>query len=371
MRFNIQSKTLFARLSAVSKVVSSKNTISILDNFLFALDEGKLVVTGSDQENTLTTTMPVSDAEGSGKFAVNVKYLLEALKELPDQSLTFEINDNNYEINIHYQNGNYNFIGINGNEFPQKQPSDEPAVNLEIDAKEISKALSRTIFAVATEDLRPVMMGVLWDIKPEGIVFVASDTHKLVRYTNSKIKTGHEASFILPTKPATILMNFLTKTEGNVKIVLETSNATFITDDYTLNCRFLNGKYPNYNSVIPKNNPFRLTADRICLLNAVKRVSVFASVGGLIKFDLRDNAILLKSQDVDFSTSAEEMVGCDYNGDSMTIGFNDARMIEVLNNITDDNVVIELSDPSRAGVFLPAEQENDEELLILLMPMMI
>ncbi|MDD2961800.1 MAG: DNA polymerase III subunit beta [Muribaculaceae bacterium] len=371
MRFNVQSKTLLARLSSVSKVVSSKNAISILDNFLFCLDGTKLVVTGSDQENTLTTSLEVTEAEGSGKFAVNVKYLLEALKGLTDQNLIFEINDANFEINIHYQNGNYNFIGINGNEFPQKEINEVSTKSLTISSKEIQKAISNTIFAVATEDIRPIMMGILWDIQPDNITFVASDTHKLVRYTNKKIKTNLEASFILPTKPASILMNFLQKTEEPVSIVLDETSVTFTTKEYTLNCRFINGRYPNYNSVIPTNNPYILTADRVCLLNAVKRVSVFASVGGLIKFDLKEDTILLKAQDIDFSTSAEEMLSCDYKGDNMMIGFNDARIVEVLNNIDNDTIIVNLSDPSRAGVFLPSEQEEDEELLVLLMPMMI
>lgn len=371
MRFNIQSKTLLSRLTAVSKVVNSKNAISILDNFLFSLEDDKLVVTGSDQENTLTTVIPVSDAEGNGKFAINVKYILDALKGLTDQNLTFEINDSNFEINIHYQNGNYNFIGINGDEFPKKQINEEETFTLEIEGKEMVKALSNTLFAVANDDMRPIMMGILWDIKPEGIIFVASDTHKLVRYTNGKIKTGYEASFILPSKPASILMNFVPKSDEMVKITLDSTSATFNTEDFTLNCRFINGKYPNYNSVIPQNNPYILTVDRVCLLNAVKRVSVCATTGGLIKFEMRDDAILLKAQDIDYSTSAEEMVACDYKGENMVMGFNNARMIEVLNNIDNDNIIIKLGDPSRAGVFLPEQQDGNEELLILLMPMMI
>ncbi|MEF9923457.1 MAG: DNA polymerase III subunit beta [Muribaculaceae bacterium] len=371
MRFKIPSKILLSHLTSVSKVVNSKNAISILDNFLFTLSGNKVVITGSDQETTLTTSVEVFDAEGEGKFAVNVKYLLDSLKELPDQGLTFEINDDNYEINIYYLNGKFNFIGINGNEFPEKRKSEEGVITLTIPAEEISKGIDQTIFAVGTEDLRPIMMGILWDIKPEEITFVASDTHKLVRYCNNRITSGIDASFILPTKPASILRAILPKVDGDVKITIEATNATFELKNYTLNCRFVNGKYPNYNSVIPQNNPYSLTVDRVSLLNAVRRVSVFASVGGLVKFEVRENEILLKAQDVDFSTWAEETVACEYSGEGMLIGFNNTRVIEVLNNLDGDTIILKLSDPSRAGIFVPLEQAKEEDLLILLMPMML
>lgn len=371
MRFNIPSKALLSHLATVSKVVNSKNAISILDNFLFSLSGNEIIITGSDQETTLTTRLIVFDAEGEGKFAVNVKCLLDLLKELPDQGLTFEVNDENFEINIFYQNGKFNFIGINGNEFPQKElPSDE-STTLTLPSEEIARGIDHTIFAVGTEDLRPIMMGILWDIKPNEITFVASDTHKLVRYRNQRVTAGIEASFILPTKPASILRNILQKESGEVNIVIDTNSATFQMKDYTMNCRFVNGKYPNYNSVIPQNNPYTMLIDRASLLNAVRRVSVFASVGGLVKFEVRNNELLLKAQDVDFSTWAEETVACDYAGEGMLIGFNNTRIIEVLNNLDSDTISLKLSDPSRAGVFLPLEQKEGEDLLILLMPMMI
>ena len=207
MIFNISSKNLESHLSAVSKVVNSKNSISILDNFLFELSGDELVITGSDSDNTLKTRLMVNDAEGSGKFAVNVKRLNELLKALPEQGLKFEINDDTLEINIYYMNGKFNFIGIDGREFKQKALNDSDSRTFAIPAKEIVKGINQTIFAVGSEDLRAVMMGILWDIKPDHIVFVASDTHKLVRYKNFRAQTDLEASFILPTKPASILAN--------------------------------------------------------------------------------------------------------------------------------------------------------------------
>ena len=374
MKFRIQSKTLLSRLSAVSKIISSKNVLSILDNFLFTLDGETLVVTGSDQENIITSKLKVENAQGKGCFAVNVKYLLEALKGMSDQMLTFEINDENLEININYLNGNYNFIGVNGDEFPRKEVNEnaENTIVIEMPSKEIAKGITKTLFAVAVnEEMRPIMMGINWDIKPDHVVFVASDTHKLARYINNRIATGKERSFVMPSKPASILLNFLPKDDSMIKMIIDETSVMFVAEEFTLSCRFVKGNYPNYNSVIPTNNPFDLTVDRQCLLNAVKRVSVFANVGGLVKFELSRDNIQLKSQDIDFSTSAQESVSCDYKGEDMVIGFNDARIIELLSNINHDNVVVKLSDPTRAGVFLPEEQEENEDFLVLLMPMYI
>ena len=371
MKFNISSKNLESHLSAVSKVVNSKNSISILDNFLFELSGDELVITGSDSDNTLKTRLMVNDAEGSGKFAVNVKRLNELLKALPEQGLKFEINDDTLEINIYYMNGKFNFIGIDGREFPQKALNDSDSRTFAIPAKEIVKGINQTIFAVGSEDLRAVMMGILWDIKPDHIVFVASDTHKLVRYKNFRAQTDLEASFILPTKPASILANIFAKEEGNVAITIDSKCATFTTEEFTLNCRFVAGRYPRYNSVIPEDNPNQLSIDRETLLAAIRRVSVFASQGGLIKFEFRANEIFLKAEDFDYSTLAEETIPCDYNGDNIIMGFNKTRIIEVLDNINHDTVILKLSDASRAGIFEPEKQEEGEDLLVPLMPMMI
>jgi len=371
MKFNIQSKLLLTHLQAVSKVVNSKNTITILDNFLFNLSGNTLVITASDQETTLTTHVEVTNAEGSGKFAAGVKELLDMLKELPDQGLSVEINDQNLAINITYMNGEFNFIGLNGNEFPTKAQVEGDVKTMVLPANKIARGIQQTIFAVGTESLRPMMMGIFWDIKPEEIAFVSTDTHKLVRFRELNLNTGLEQSFILPTKPATILASILDKQEGDVKITIDAKSATFESADYTMSCRFVNGRYPNYNSVIPQDNQYTLTIDRLTMLAAIKRVSVTASPGGLVKFDLKENQIHLSTQDIDYSKSSEEVVACDYTGAEMLIGFNDDNIIDVLNNIAGDMVTVDLIDPSRAGIFKPAEQRENEDLLVLLMPMMV
>ena len=371
MKFNIQSKLLLSHLSAVSKVVNSKNKLSILDNFLFNLEGNKLVITGSDQETTLTTNVEVQDAEGAGKFAANVKKLLDLLKQLPDLALTFDVNDANLEINITYLHGKFNFIGINGNDFPTKAPSEEEPKKFTLPCQNVVDGIQHTVFAVGVDDMRPVMMGIYWDIKPNEIVFVASDTHKLVRYSDKNIATGFEHSFILPTKPASILSSILEKNEGNVNVTVDSKSATFETEEYSLTCRFVNGRYPNYNSVIPTTNQYSVTIDRVQLLNALRRVSVFTSSSGLVKLEMRPNEVFMSTQDIDYSTSAEERISCDYAGEEMAIGFNDQNIIDVLNNIDDEEVTIKLMDSSKAGIFLPVENEEGKDLLVLLMPMML
>ncbi len=371
MKFTIPSKSLLTHLSAVSKVVSPKNTIAILDNFLFTLRGGELVVTGTDQENTITARIELAEWEGEGSFAVNVKRMLDLLKELPDQGLTFEINDSTFEIHLQYQSGDYNFVGIDGKEYPRKEESVEEKLEMIIPATEVTKSIEKTIFAVGTDQLRPIMMGVLWDIKPSEIVFVASDTHKLVRYMNSRIVPEIEGSFILPTKPASILMNILSKETEDVKVTLDSKSVSFETPTYTLNCLFINGKYPNYNAAIPQNNPFEITVDRTMLLNAIRRVAVFATEGGLIQLEVADSRILLKAQDLEYSTSAKESVMCDYAGEPLSVGFNKDKIIEVLSNISADSISVKLSAPGRPGLFLPIEQGEKEDWLALLMPMIV
>ena len=370
MNFSISSKLLLSHLSVVSKGVNTKNTSSILDNFLFSLEGDKLVITGSDQETTLTTIVDVNFAEGEGKFAVNVKSLLDLLKEIPDQPLEFSI-DANFAIELKYQNGHFDFAGIDGNEFPQKEDMGEAMESIVMPVKELQESINYTLFAVGSEEMRRIMMGIYWDIKEDNITFVASDTHKLVRFVNNRLKPGITSSFILPSKPASILNGIIGKCENDVKITFDSKSATFEADNFSLTCRFINGRYPNYNSVIPQNNPFEITVDRVSLLNAVKRVSVFSSAGGLVRFDISENRMKLTAENLDFMKKAEEVVPCEYQGEAMTIGFNDEKLVEILTNISGDIVVLKLLDPTRAGIFLPGSQPEGEDLLMLLMPMML
>ena len=372
MKFIVSSTLLLSHLQTISRVINSKNSMAILDNFLFRLEGTRLSMTASDQETTMTTAIDVMEAEGEGVFAVNAKILLEPLKELPDQPLTFEIDDNNLEIFLYFQNGRYNFIGVNGDEYPTKMPMDSSAVSFSVEAQQLLNGIGCTLFATAEDELRPIMNGIFMDIFEDSVSFVASDTHKLVRFKNQGIAPGVRAAFILPKKPANLLKAILPKESGKVELAFDSNYACFKLSVFVLNCRLIEGIYPNYNSVIPTNNPNRLIIDRALFVNVLRRVSVFADAAlGLAKLQLKNGELVVSTENKDYSISAEEKVACNYTGDDLTIGFKASFLIEILNNISATEVLVELSDPTRAGVILPLENKENEDLLMLLMPMML
>lgn len=372
MKFIVSSTALLSHLQTISRVINSKNSMAILDNFLFRLEGNKLAMTASDQETTMTTSVEVIEAEGEGLFAVNAKILLDPLKELPDQPLTFEIDDNNLEIFLYFQNGKYNFIGVNGDEYPKKMPLSESATTFKVEAQQLLNGIGCTLFATADDELRPIMNGIYMDIFPENMTFVSSDTHKLVRFKNAAIQPGVKASFILPKKPANLLKNILPKEPGDVLVSFDDKNACFTLTNFVLNCRLIEGNYPNYNSVIPQSGPNRLIIDRSMFTNVLRRVSVFSNqASSLVKLQLQENQMVVSAQNIDFSTSAEETIECNYSGDNLVIGFSANYLIEILNNIPSQQIVLELSDATRAGIILPLENKENEELLMLLMPMML
>lgn len=372
MKFIVSSTALFSHLQAISRVINSKNSLPILDCFLIELQDGTLSMTASDNETTLSTSIEVSDYEEDGRFAVSSKTLLEALKEIPEQPLSFQINSSNLEITVQYQNGKYSLMGQSADEYPQASELNEGAVQVVMGADILTTGINRSLFATADDELRPVMNGIYFDITTEDITLVASDGHKLVR---NKTYTAHgeeKAAFILPKKPANLLKNLLPKEQGDVQIGFDDRNATFTLENYRMVCRLIEGRYPNYNSVIPQNNPHKAIIDRASFISALRRVSVFSSqASSLIKLSLSENMMKISAQDIDFSTSAEESLICQYDGNAMSIGFKSSFLIDILNNIASQNVIIELADPSRAGVVVPEEQEENEDLLMLLMPMML
>ncbi len=373
MKFNVSSKTLYSYVSAVSKVINSKNALTILNNFLFELSDNTLTITASDLENTLVAHLEVMDAEGEGKFCVDARRMVDLLKEMPDQGISFDINDDNLAVEIVYPSGNYSFIAINGNEYPSNESVDESTDIIEFTCptEQIIKGIDNTLFAVGNDDLRPQMMGILWDIKPDAITFVATDTRKLVKYRNAMSAPGVEGSCILPIKPATVIKNVFAK-EDEVKVTLEPKSATFESPSYKFNCRFIKGSFPDYNRVIPVKNPYVITVDRQSFLNAVRRVGVFVDQGhGLVKFKIEKDQLTMKATDNNFCTSAREVVPCEFTGTEMIIGFSAPYLIEIFNTISTTDILIKLSDPSRPGVFVPSENSENSELLMLLMPMTV
>ena len=372
MKFIVSSTALSSHLQAISRVINSKNALPILDCFLFELQDGTLSVTVSDSETTMVTTVEVNESDADGRFAVTAKTLLDALKEIPEQPLTFDINTSSLEITVQYQNGKYSLMGQNADEFPQSAMLGENAVRVEMDAQVLLGGINRAVFATADDELRPVMNGIYFDIHTDDLTFVASDGHKLVRLRNLSVKSPERASFILPKKPANLLKGLLSKEGEMVSIKFDDNNAYINCANFEMVCRLIEGRYPNYNSVIPQENPFKVTIDRISFLNALKRVSVFSNpASSLVKLQLKENEMLVSAQDIDFSTSAEEKIVCSFDGTELSIGFKATYLIEILSNINSEEVILELADPSRAGLIVPSENEENEDLLMLLMPMML
>ncbi|MCR8917453.1 DNA polymerase III subunit beta [Bacteroides sp. ET225] len=372
MNFIVSSTAMFGHLQAISRVINSKNSLPILDCFLIKLTDGTLSMTASDNDTVLSTSIETDQYEGEGCFAVSSKTLLDALKEIPEQPLTFDINLDNLEITVYYQNGKYSLVGQDADEYPQTPVLGDNATQVTINSTVLLNGVNRCTFATGDDELRPVMNGVYFDITAADITLVATDGQKLVRNKTSLAHGDANTSFILPKKPATLLKNLLPREDGDVRIEFNDRNASFTLEDYQMTCRLIEGRYPNYNSVIPQRNPNCATIDRLTLLGALKRVAVFSSQSvSLVKLSLSMNALKISAQDIDFSTAAEETVTCLYDGAQMSIGFKSSFLIDILNNISSQNVIMELADPSRAGVIVPEEQNENEDLLMLLMPMML
>ena len=374
MKFVVSSTELLSHLSALSKVISSKSTMPILDNFLFQLSETELTITASDLESTLITSLALDNIEGEGSIAIPAKLTIDSLKEFPEQPLTFNIDGDSYNVEIFSDNGKFSIMGQNAEDFPVQPSLDEEGTSsININHVVLQKGIDKTLFATADDELRPVMNGIYIELSPDYMSFVASDAHKLVRYRRTDAKAEFESSFILPKKPASLLKNLLPREEFDVKVEFDDKNAFITLSNYKLICRLVEGNYPSYNSVIPTNNPNKMVIDRLNFLNTVKRVSVFSNqASNLVKLNINDNQLVVSAQDIDFSISAVERLNCEYEGDEIEIGFKSTFLQEILTNISTSDVMVEMSDPTRAGLLLPVEtDEEGEDMLMLLMPMMI
>ena len=373
MKFVVSSTELLSHLASISKVISSKSTMPILDNFLFQLSETELTITASDLESTLITSLGLENIEGEGAIAVPAKLITDTLKEFPEQPLTFQIDSDSYNVEIFSDNGKFSIMGQNAEDFPEQPKLDEEGTSsINVSHVVLQKGIEKTLFATADDELRPVMNGIYIELSPDFMSFVASDAHKLVRYRRLDAKAEFESAFILPKKPAGLLKNLLPKEEFDIKVEFDDKNAFFTLSNYKLICRLVEGNYPSYNSVIPTNNPNKMTIDRLNVLNTVKRVSVFSNAASnLIKLNINENQLIVSAQDIDFSISAVERLNCEYEGEEIEIGFKSTFLQEILSNISTGDVKVEMSDPTRAGLLLPAENEEDEDMLMLLMPMMI
>ena len=372
MRFTLSSTALSTKLSALSRVINSKNALPILGDFLFEIKDNVLYLTASDSENVMKTQLELTESDGEGRFAIGNHNLLEAVKGFSEQPITFDADLEQNIVKISYQNGLFSLPIENADEFPVAQSVGDNASVITLPNATLAENINRSIFATAQDELRPVMNGIYFDLTPDCLAVVASDGHKLVRNKVYTIKSEQPAAFILPKKPANLLRNLLGKDGGDVTIRFDERNAEVNYGDGVIQCRLIEGRYPNYNSVIPQANPNELRVDRLGLLAALRRVQPFANdSSNLIRFHVEGSTLQLDAEDYDFSKTATERMSCEYNGQTMSIGFKGSSFIEVLSNFDCPEVIIQLADPSRAGLVLPSEQPENQDVLMLMMPMLI
>jgi len=371
MKFIVSSSVLLKQLQVIGGVLNSSNTLPILDNFLFEIKKGNLSITASDLETTMVTQVGV-EAKEDGVIAMPAKLLLDTLKTFPEQPLTFTIDKDNFGVEISSDYGKYKLTGHNGSEFP-KTPKLESPSNISIAALTLGNAINKTLFATGNDELRPVMSGVFFELNNDDLTFVATDAHKLVKYKRTDLKAEVGSSFILPKKPLTLLKNVLANLTEEVKIQYNETNAMFAFGDTKMICRLIDGKYPNYNAVIPTENPNKLTISRNALLSSVKRVSIFSNkTTHQVRLKMTGSELSVSAEDLDFANEANERLTCQYEGEDMEIGFNSRFLIEMLSNLTSDEVNIEMSAPNRAGILTPTEKDDEaEEILMLVMPVML
>lgn len=376
MKFTVSSSALSQNLQTIGKVISNKNTLPILDYFLFQVENSTLKVTASDIETTLSTTIEIENVDGAvGAVAVPARRIQDTIKEFAEQPLTITVDEEKYDITIAWRSGKLSIPGITGVGYPEQPAIDaDVATSVEIPSGIIANGVNSTIFATADDALRPVMNGINIAFAPSGVTFVATDAHRLVRFINTAIINKTEASFILPEKPANLLRNVLPRDEKQpITVTFDSKNVVFTLPSHRLVCRLIEGAYPNYNAVIPKTNNNKLVVDRNELMAALRRVSVCSNqASGLVRLNLTAKGLAITAQDLDYNTSAEDNIACQYAGEAMEIGFKAPFLIDILSNIHTPEVMIELSDAARPGLFLPVDsQDENSTTLMLLMPMVI
>ncbi len=372
MKFQVLSSDLMSHLSAISRVLVSKNSMPILENFLFEFSDNQLKVTASDGDTTMITTIAISEVDGDGRFVVPAKTLLDPLKEMPQQMLSFQINPDNLETYVYYANGKYNFIAGCADEYPTLRSMSAETNTFTMPAPALLNGIVSTIFAVADDELRPVMNGIYIDVTPESCIFVASDSKKLVRLINTSVKSGFSASFILPKKPANLLKSIISKDMADAEIQFDNKSARVHIGDYTVICSLIEGKYPRYEAVIPKNNTNCMIIDRQECINTLRRISVFASQAtNQVKFELDKDQLTISAADVDYSISGVEKITCSYDSVPMQIGFRANFLIEILNTMPSSEVEFRLGEAFRAALIVPVTNNENEDLLMLIMPMQL
>ncbi len=370
MRFIVSTSTLLKHLQAVSGALSNSAVLPILENFLFEIKDSSLTISATDLQTSMTTSVAVESKEG-GKIAVPSKILLDTLKTLPEQPIAFSVDDKTFAIEISAGDGKYRLSGENGEDFP-KIPVVDNASSVNLPATVLAEAINKTIFAVSNDELRPAMTGVFCQLSPQNVTFVATDAHKLVRYRRNDAKAETATSFILPKKALNLLKSSLPSEDINVSIEYNNTSAFFKFANINLICRLIDERYPDYEAVIPQNNPNKLTLDRGLFLNCLKRVVIFANkTTHQVRLKITGSELNISSEDIDFANEAHERIGCQFDGEDMEIGFNAKFLIEMLNNLSGEEITIEMSTPNRAGLLFPSIKDEHEDILMLVMPVML
>ncbi len=377
MKFITNSLLLFKQIQSISGVITNNNTVPIINCFLFHLDENLLTIRATDLETTLVTKIEVESGrlEGLSDVAVPSKLLIDILKSLDDVPLTFSVDDDTYGINITSGYGKYRLAGNNPETFPAT-PEIHDAESITVSSGALVTAINRTSFATSTDEMRRQMCGIFCDISPECTTFVATDAHMLVRYRRTDIHSDNPANFILPRKPIAMLRNILAaqKSELDVKVEYNNTNVFFTFDNFFIICRLVDGKYPNYDAAIPKENPNKLTVDHDSFLNTLRRVGLFANQSThQVRLSIQESELVVSAEDLEFSNDAREKLPCQYEGEPMEIGFNAKFLAEMVSNIETEQILIELSHPSRAGIIFPVDEKGNspEDILMLVMPVML
>ena len=370
MRFIVSTSTLLKQLQSVSGALSNSTVLPILENFLFEIKDGNLTISATDLQTSMTTSLTV-EAKENGRIAIPSRILLDTLKSLPEQPIAFNIDDNTFAIEISAGDGKYKLSGENGEDFP-KIPVVENASSVNLPASVLAEAINKTIFAVSNDELRPAMTGVYCQLSTSSLTFVATDAHKLVRYRRKDAKAASTASFILPKKALNLLKSALPSEDINVSVEYNSTSAFFKFSNINLVCRLIDERYPDYEAVIPQNNPNKLTIDRQAFLGSLNRVAIYANkTTHQVRLKISGSELNISSEDIDFANEAHERLSCQYDGEDIEIGFNARFLIEMLKNLSCEEVMLEMSTPNRAGLLLPQNGDENEDVLMLVMPVML
>ena len=372
MNFIVSSSYLLKNLSSISGVITSNPVVPILDNVLFEIDNGNLLITASDLQTSIMVELQVESKE-NGSVAIPAKILIDTLKNLPEQPVTFSIDESNYNIEINSDNGRYKLAGENSADFP-KVPEISDGYSFNLNSNTLGTAIGNTIFSTSTDELRPAMTGVFLRLSSKSCTFVSTDGHRLVKYIRTDIK-GDEVDhdMIIPRKSLNLLKSIIPADDKNeISIEFNASNAFFSYDNISMVCRLIDERYPDYENVIPSDNSNNITVDKSEILNSLKRISIYANkTTNQVRLKVSGSEILISAEDLDFSNEANERISCDHDGSDIEIGFNAKFLIEILSNILSDKVIFKLSQPNRAGLVLPEDIEDDEDLTMLVMPVML